>query len=168
MVVKELHYIHVTKHNQPTVKIINLDGSKMRVEPLDLDGDGITGEVESVTMRHDDGLTNITQSTELGETLRELNKDEIEQHTGMSGIDMKSRLHYIEVSSILAMDALVALKVLPRRCLSFTRQKKRLAVSLDGKGRGEMVDVVGRKHETDKGKQQGGGFQQAVKGFMGF
>jgi hypothetical protein len=148
--------------------IVNLDGSRMKVSPIDIDKDGVTGEVESITPRKDDGLTNITQSTELGETLRELNKDEIESHTGMSGIDLKSRLHYIEISSILAMDTLVALRVLPSKCLAFTRQKKRLAVSLDGKGRGEIVEVVGRKHEQDKAKAQGGGFGGAVKGFMGF
>lgn len=159
----------MTQHNKPIVKIINLDGSKMKVSALDIDHDGVSGEIETVTMRRDDGVTNITQATELGETLRELNKDEIESHTGMSGIDMKSRLHYIEVSSILAMDSLVALRVLPSKCLAFTRQKKRLAVSLDGQGRKEMVDVVGRKHEEDRAKANaGGGMGQAVKGFMGF
>lgn len=148
--------------------IINLDGSKLRVSPIDIDHDGDTTDVAEVTMRRDEGITNITQATELGETLRELNKDEIESHTGMSMIDMKSRLHYIEVGSILAMDTLVALRVLPSRCLAFTRQKKRLAVSLDGKGRQEMVEVVGRKREQDKAvANQGGGVGNAVKGFMG-
>ena len=145
--------------------IVNLDGIKMKSEPRDLDGDGITGGVE--TIRDNQGITSIQQQTELGETLRELNKDEIEVHTGMSGIDLKSRLHYIEVASILAMDSLVALKVLPTRLIAFTRQKKRLAVSLDGKGRQEMVDVVGRKQEQDKAKSQGGGFGNAVKNFVG-
>lgn len=149
----------------PIVRIINLDGLRLREEPVDIGED----DVDTVTMRgRDDGITNITQPTELGETLRELNRDEIELHTGMSMIDMKSRLHYIEISSILAMDTLVALRVLPGRCLAFTRQKKRLAVSLDGKGRGEMVEVVGRKREQDKAvANAGGGAGGMVKGFLG-
>jgi len=149
-------------------QIINLDGSKVRVTPVDIDNDGDSTDVANVTRNPEGNVTTINQPSELGETLRELNKDEIESHTGMSGIDMKSRLHYIEVSSILAMDSLVALKVLPSRCLAFTRQKKRLSVSLDGKGRGEMVDIVGRKHDQDKAvANQGGGFGNAVKSFVG-
>jgi hypothetical protein len=150
-------------------KIITLDGTRLRVEPLDLDGDGVTGEVETVRPNFGGDVTTINSPSELGETLRELNKDEIESNTGMTGIDMKSRLHYIEVSSILAMDALVALKVLPRRCLAFTRQKKRLAVSLDGKGRQEMVEVVGRKREQDKAVANagGGGIGQGIRNFVG-
>lgn len=150
--------------------VINLDGHRLKVVPEDIDGNGVTGNVERITMRGEQGVTNITQASELGETIRELNRDEIEEHTGMSGIDMKSRLHYVEIGSILAMDALVALRVLPPRCLAFTRQKKRLSVSLNGAGRGEMVDLVGRKHDLDKAKSNMGSSNQAgglAKGFFG-
>lgn len=96
----------------------------------------------------DNGITQIKEASELGDSLRELNKDDIEK-SRMSGIDMRARLHYIEVSSILAVDSLVAFKFLPVPCLAFTRQKKRLSVSLQGRGRQEIVDIVGGKKEQD-------------------
>src|SRR4030067_1827447 len=107
--------VSVSIERKEIVSIINLDGSRVRVQPIDIDHDGDTKDVADVTVSRDSGLQNIVQPTELGETLKELNRDEIEAHTGMSGIDMKSRLHYIEVENILAMDTLVALRVLPSR-----------------------------------------------------
>lgn len=105
-------------------------------------------EVEVYSPRND--VTNITQPTELGESLRELNKDDIDaQDTRMSGIDLRARLHPAEVSSVLALDALVSLKVLSTDCLAFTRQKKRLSVSIEGKGRDDIVAVVAGKREQD-------------------
>lgn len=112
------------------------------------------------------GVQNITHTTELGDSLKELNKDEIEEKTRMSGIDMRSRLHPVEISSILALDSLVALGICPIKCLSFTRQKKRLSVSLQGKGREEIVDIVGRKREEDS-KKQGFNIGEGFKNFFG-
>lgn len=92
---------------------------------------------------------NIIQPTELGETLKELNKDSLEVHTRMSGIDMRARLNSYEIMTVLALDALVALGFLPTKCLAFTRQKKRLSVSLKGLGREDIVRIVGGKVEVD-------------------
>jgi len=78
---------------------------------------------------------------------------------------MRSRLHYAEISSVLALDSLVALKMLPVACLAVSRQKKRLAVSLDGKGRDDMVNVVSGKREQDA--KVNGSFGQNIKNFMG-
>lgn len=92
----------------------------------------------------------LKQPTELGDSLKELNNDSLQQDTQMSNIDMRTRLHWIEINSILALDTLVALKVLPLRLLNYTRQKKRLNVSQDGLGRKEIVEIVGGKREHDK------------------
>jgi len=147
--------------------IIRLDGIAMRLTQPDLDGDGKTaGDIEHVQHRMPSGTTNIVQPTELGESLKHLNDDSIEGETRMSGIDMRSRLHPVEVSSILALDALVSLRVLPTRCLAFTRQKKRLSVSIGGKGRQEMVEVVAGKREQDA-KMAGGGFFDKIKTGLG-
>ena len=138
-----------------------IDGIRVELEQPDLDGDGIVGGVEKITSNiYDEGIQEISQPTELGESLRELNQDELETDTRMSGIDMRSRLHFVEVPSILAVDTLVGFKFLPTSCLAFTRQKKRLAVSLGGKGREEIVDIVGRKREDDVRK---GGFLGNMK-----
>lgn len=145
-------------------QIIILDGIKMKYSPPDLDGDGQSGGIESVSPEL--SVQNIVQPTELGETLKELNMDNITPNTRMSGIDMRSRLHYSEISSVLAIDALVALGVLPTKCLAFTRQKKRLAVSLQGKGREEIVQIVGGKRDMDA-KAGMGGMGDKMKNFMG-
>jgi hypothetical protein len=98
----------------------------------------------------DSGKMNIIESSELGDSLKELNDDKTDQTTKMSGIDLRTRLAFTEVSAILALDTLVAFKFVPERCLIFTRQKKRLAVSLAGKGRQEIVDIVAGKKEQDR------------------
>jgi len=98
---------------------------------------------------NNEGTTEIKEGTELGDSLRELNNDTIEHSTRMSGIDMRSRLFNSEISSLLAVDTLVAFRLLPISALGFSRQKKRLAVSRDGKGRTEIVDIVGGKRDQD-------------------
>ena len=144
--------------------VIVLDGIRMSLRPPDIDGDGVIGGIETVNQKIDTGMTSINQPTELGESLRELNLDNIEPNTRMSGIDMRARLHYLEASSVLALDALVALKVLPIDCLAFSRQKKRLSVSIAGKGREEIVEIVGGKRELDAKKS---GFGDMAKGMVG-
>ena len=106
-----------------------------------------------VTGTMDNGIVGITEGTELGETLKELNNDfrENTEHK-MSGIDLRSRLHPAEISGLLAIDTLVNFKFIPDRCLQFTRQKKRLAVSIQGKGRTEIVDIAAGKRENDARK----------------
>lgn len=142
--------------------IINLDGTKIKLEQPDLDGDGKTGGIEHIKINKN--IEAITQPTELGESLKELNDDTINSENRMSGIDMRSRLHHTEVSSVLALDALVALGICPSNMLSFTRQKKRLSVSIDGHGRKEIVEIVGGKRENDNKK----GFGEGFKNFLGF
>lgn len=149
-------------------QIIIIDGVKLQVMAADLDGDGVTGGIEKVQQQIvDAGIQPIQQPTELGDTLKELNKDEIEPNTRMSGIDLRSRLHTFEISSVLALDALVSLGILPTKCLAFTRQKKRLSVSLDGKGRDDVVNIVAGKREQDAKAGFMGGFADKMKGFAG-
>ena len=142
--------------------IIKIDGIKTNLKPLDLDGDGQTGGIEVISRNV--GVKNIIQQTELGESLKELNLDDVEPNTRMSGIDMRARLHHVEVASVLALDCLVALGVCPIMCLSVTRQKKRLSVSIDGKGRDDIVNIVSGKKEIDARSQ---GFGEKIKSFLG-
>lgn len=148
-------------------EIVNLDGVRIRLQAPDLDGDGQTGGIETVARNIDSAITNVIQPSELGDSLKELNKDEIDvSNSRMSGIDLRARLHHMEVASVLALDSLVSLGVLPTKCLAFTRQKKRLSVSLDGKGRTEIVDVVAGKRAQDI--QMGGlGMMDRAKNFFG-
>lgn len=147
-------------------EIINLDGIKIRLKAPDLDNDGITGEVETITRQFDPGITSVQQNTELEGALKELNEDEINIGARNSGIDMRARLHPMEISSVLALDALVALRVLHTRNLAFSRQKKRLSVSIKGEGRKEIVDVVSGKKEQDA--KMGGLGERIKTGIGGF
>ena len=147
------------------MKIISIDGIRIRINPADLDGDGETGGIEELQQSViEGGIQPIQNPTELGDTLKELNRDDIEPTSRMSGIDMRSRLHPIEVSSILAFDTLVSLRFIPTKCLSFTRNKKRLSVSLLGEGRKEIVSIVAGKRDVESNKM---GFGDRIKGFFG-
>lgn len=148
--------------------MIKIDGIPIQLENPDIDGDGITGGTERVVKSFSgDGVTNISQNTELEGSLKELNQDSINPDTRMSAIDMRSRLHPIEISSVLAVDALVAFGVLPQKCLALSTQKKRLNVSEGGKGRTEMVELVAGKRETDIKTGVLGRFGDGIKSFFG-
>jgi len=148
--------------------IVVLNGIRMEVNPPDIDQDGQTGGIEQVTQRiAQAGTTDIIQPTELGEAMKELDDDTVDPNTRMSRIDMRSRLHPMEISSILAMDTLVALKVIPSSCLAFTLQKKRLNVSLMGQGRKEKVEMAVGKREQDAKTGMMGGMIDKAKGFFG-
>jgi len=147
--------------------IVTLDGIPTKLVNPDLDHDGITGGIEKITKKFtDDGVTNITQNSELEGSLKELNADAIDANTRMSQIDMRSRLHSIEISSVLAVDALVGFGVLPQKCLILSTQKKRLNVSEEGKGRQEMVELVAGKTDRDI-KTGSGRFTEGIKNFFG-
>lgn len=110
--------------------------------------------------------TEIKEGTELGDSLKELNRDDIEPGTRMSGIDMRARLHYVEVGSILAIDTMVLLKFLPVSCSQLTRQKKRLSVSIEGQGRNDIVNIVSGKKEMEA-KTQGSSLGERLRGLFG-
>lgn len=147
--------------------IINMDGIPTELENPDLDRDGRRGGIEKITKQLDDGVTNITQNTELEGSLKELNADTINPDTRMSQIDMRTRLHPIEISAVLAVDSLVALGVLPQKCLPLSTQKKRLNVSELGKGRTEMVELVAGKREADIKAGTFGRIGDGIKSFFG-
>jgi hypothetical protein len=141
---------------------ITLDGKTYDFNRLtDADMNGVPDILEGGG--DDDSVSDIIQPSELGDAMKELNKDELDQETQMSGIDMRSRLHPIEVGNILALDSLVNFKCLPKHCLNFTRQKKRLSVSILGKGRTEIVDIVTGQRDHNEAK----GFGEKMAGFFG-
>lgn len=84
----------------------------------------------------------ITQESDLTGVLKVLNEDKLEPDSREHSIDLKTRLHPVELASIIVHDSIIALKCLPVDMLVTTRKKKRLAVSQLGKGREEMVDMV--------------------------
>lgn len=112
------------------------------------------------------GIINPTEISELQGALQELNNDEIDERTGLSKIDMRTILHPIEISSILVIDILVQLEMLPPSVLPLTMQKKRLNVSQGGIGRKQHVDIVQgrREHEQMTGNM---GIGTRIRNFFG-
>ena len=139
-----------------------IDGKQyLKVEP-DTQNQEKQSSNAPISFNTDNGIQDIKQPTELGESLRELNKDDIEDDRA-SGIDLRANLHQMEVPFILGLDALVRLGVLPVDCLSFTRQKKRLSVSINALGRENIVNIVGGQRDHKENTANGGFF----KNFLG-
>jgi len=108
-----------------------------------------------MNIQSDNGIITPTEVSELQGSLQELNNDSINELNRTSGIDLRTRLHNTEIASITVLDTLVAFNFLPMSIVPFTLQKKRLAVSLKGKGRSEIVEIVGGKKEQDQKASNG-------------
>lgn len=111
----------------------------------------------------------IIQPTEVGAAMEQLNRDNLDTDTRMSEIDFRARLHPLEIPYVLQIDALVALGVLPPKCLMLTRCKKRISVSERGLGRQELVSMMHNKsaHDVEVASGGGGGMMDKIKNFMG-
>ena len=100
----------------------------------------------------------INQDSDLTGVMKTLNDDAVDKD-GLSKIDMKTRLHPFELTSMVIHDAVIGLQCLPTECSVTTRSKKRLAVSLKGLGREEIVRIV----QGEREKQEGFGFGEKMK-----
>jgi hypothetical protein len=100
----------------------------------------------------------IQQESDLTGVMKIMNEDKLEADTGLPSIDMRTRLQPIELSSMIIHDTVVALGCLPKVCLITTRTKKRLAVSLQGRGREELVEMV----QSERKVRTGGGVWDKV------
>ena len=100
---------------------------------------------------------NFAEKSEMGQIFDNLDNDRIDKSTNMSSVDFNSRLTQSEIASSMVIDELTRLGILPDDS-GITRQKKRLSVSLMGKGREEKVRMIAgeREHRTGiSGKLQG-------------
>jgi len=113
-------------------------------------------QIMNIKTDYDSGVITPTEISELQGSLQELNNDSVNPLSRNSGIDLRTRLFNTEIASITVLDTLVAFNFLPMSIVPFTLQKKRLAVSLKGKGRDEIVEIVGGKRESDIQKSSGG------------
>lgn len=152
------------RHSGHNHRII-VDGQLVRAQQLQIIDNEELFLAESSGQDTRNGEIDVVQTTELGDSLKELNMDVIQKGTRMSGIDMRANLHYAEIASVLGVDTLVAFKFLPINALQFTRQKKRLSVSLDGRGRQQIVEIVAGKQAQDAAKS--GGLFDKIRGLAG-
>lgn len=121
---------------------LKINGIGIELKNPDINGDGKIDEYEEIERQVGSGITDIIQPSEISESMKEINEDKVDSETKMSSIDMKSRLSLFEVPSIVAIDSLVSLRVLPESTLKITRSKKRNAVSIGGRGRSEQVTIA--------------------------
>lgn len=128
-------------------EIIILNGHQTKTP--DLENDEVNGELEESLQSPSSRMSAIIQPSELADTLKELMRDELDPNTKMSGIDMRSIIHPLDVPNIASFDSLVWLDFLPVKCLSVTRKLLRLSVSQHGKGLDHMVNVATGKRNHD-------------------
>lgn len=125
-----------------------IDGVRMKLEKTDFDGDGNTDEAESIKTHKDSGVVNIKDNTELGEALEHQNKD-TENEQRLSSVDFISRIGGMQLPSLVAVDTIASMGVISRDARIVVKNIMRKAVSLEGKGREEFVQVVVGKKESD-------------------
>lgn len=107
-----------------------------------------TMSIDNIPLYHGQ-TSNIIQPSESGEAIKSLNDTSIDNN-GMSAIDLRTRLSSHEVSTIMALDVLIALGAYPNETIQLTMQRKRLAVSLKGEGRNEIVRISQGLQEQKK------------------
>lgn len=127
---------------------IKIDGVRVKLVASDIDGDGITGEVESVHTHSDKGVMQFKESTELGEVLDYQTRD-VENQQRMSSIDFISNINSFQHAPIVAVEFLCSVGVISRKSRGVTRIFKRNAVSVDAMGRKQNVEVAVGKREQD-------------------
>ena len=99
--------------------------------------------------------TPFQDKSEVGEVFDNLDRDEELEETRMSHIDFNSRLTSTEIANCITIDELKSLGILPAKA-RITRQKKRLSVSLAGKGREEKVTIASASRGADLSGRSGG------------
>ena len=112
------------------------------------------------------GTTQIVEESEMKGAIQELNSDVFDVQRKVSSIDMRSRLAGMEIAGLVQVDVLGALAFLPKDILVLSTQKKRLAISKDGKGREEIVSITSGIKEQEAQKK-GGYFSNVGNALMG-
>ena len=99
--------------------------------------------------------------SEVGEVFKNLDEDIPDEFTQMSNIDFNARLTNIEITNCIVVDELRALGILPENA-QITRQKKRLSVSHEGKGREEKVEIASASRKSELSGKAGGFFSKLL------
>lgn len=113
----------------------------------------------------------VSEQTELGQVMENLDSDKVDDKTGLSTVDFNTRIKGYERGAILINDELQRLGIFtflnssPKpsaNTSSLTRPFKRLSISLDGKGRDEKVQLTQNQREH----VSGGSFGERLKGLF--
>ena len=146
---------------------IRVDGILYSIRDPDVDRDGKIGGTEVLQRNFDNTIQPIMQPTEMGDFMKYLDRDEIDNDSSLSSIDMNTRIaNVFERNSFAAVQILRAMRFLPRSCQNIPRVFMRMNVSIRGEGRKERVEAMVGKREHDKQSGQGG-FMNNIKGMFG-
>ncbi len=145
--------------------LIILNHIPVRLKPVDLDKDGKSGGYEDVYEKHNSNMTTSTNPTELGDTMREIDRDVLDPITKMTSIDSKSFITEDDRDNITAFNSLVTMRMITPKCLAITRQFLRVSKSIEGKNLQISRDIAIGQHTREAEKQ---GFMAKIKNnFMG-
>jgi hypothetical protein len=133
---------------------IKLDGIKMRLQVADYDGDGITGETETIQQQAGSNQINIQDTSELGEAMGKMNED-VKNADGFSSVDFVSNINSFQIAPMVALEMMANLKVVSSGS-QLVRNLMRKSVSLtdakSGVGRSDYVKAVTSKLENEMRK----------------
>jgi len=158
---KRKNKIITEKKKHSFKNVIVLNGVRTELVSADLDKDGKTGGTEKIKQTFDKSILPVKESTELGDAIKEQNKDIISDR--LSSMDFGSRIDKLEMPPMIALDSLIGMGVIPVECGKLNRVKMRKSVSIQGQGRREFVDLVTGKKEQDMKV----GFGQKLSNFVG-
>lgn len=143
--------------------IITIDGIKTKIEPTDLDKDGVTGGIETIKQKlSDSGIMNITQPTEIGEVMKTMFPQENLSNTKMLGNISPNEEQYV-----LAFLILRTLGVTPLKSRDIVMEKLLLSVSRNARGRDDGRDIMIGKREQDIKLGGMNRMGEGIKGFFG-
>lgn len=112
------------------------------------------------------GITQIQQPTEVGEAIERLNDTEYDEKRRVSKIDLVTRLSSVQAMFIAQYDIICRMGIVDKNNADITDPVKRLAVSIGGAGRSEIVQIVGAKQDRDV-NTAGGTMWERMKGVFG-
>lgn len=129
------------------IKVVEVGGIKMTLRPADLDQDGSVGGREEIQQKlPDSDIIKTKESSELGDVMEKAFEDKINPETKTSSMDMLANIKSVEEVYIFVINSLVSLDFYPPDILRATRQKLRLSVARDARGRNDIRDIsIGKK-----------------------
>lgn len=132
------------------IKVVEVGGIKMVLKPADLDQDGNVGGREEIQQKFPDSdVVRTKESSELGDVMDKAFEDKINPETKTSSMDMLANIKAVEEVYIFVINSLVSLDFYPPDILRATRQKLRLSVARDARGRNDIRDISIGKRQMD-------------------
>jgi len=106
------------------------------------------------------------ETTEAGQVLDSLFKNDYDSKTKTHGIDQKANLDEYQVRGLTALDVLERVNFMPRIANSVSMQTKFLSVSKNARGRDDHVNIIQAKKEHEA-NMSGGGMMKGLFGMGG-